>query len=226
MKRFLGLFFAATTALSTAALAATPERVRGTVTAVSADTVTVHTAAGADQSVALGGTTRYQKVVRANLSQVEPGSYIGAATKEVGGKLVALEVLVFPPAMKGAGEGHYGWDRIPDTTLPGGASASSMMTNGTVTAANATAGTANTTMTNGSVSAAEAKGGTKQLTVTYKDGQQSILVPPTAPIVGFAPGALSDVTQGKTVFIVASNDGGKLTANSVSVGTEGVNPPM
>src|ERR1700712_5378985 len=179
MKRIFGLALTVSTALSTVAFAATPERIRGTVTAVSGDTLTVHTTAGADQSIALGSTTRYQKVVRANLSNVEQGSYIGTATKEVGGKLIALEVVVFPPAMKGAGEGHYAWDRIPDTTLAGGSGASSStMTNGTVSAASATAGSANSTMTTGNVSSADAKNGAKQLTVTYKGGEQTILVPP------------------------------------------------
>ncbi len=226
MTRFFGLFLAATTTLCTAALAATPERIRGTVSAITADTMTVHATDGTDKSIGLTSTTRFAKIVRASLTNVEPGSYIGTATKEVGGKLIALEVVLFPPAMKGAGEGHYGWDRIPDTTLSGGASASSTMTNGTVSTAAATAGSANTTMTNGNVSAADAKGGAKQLTVTYKGGEQSILVPPTAPVVTFAPGAISDVTTGKVVFIGASNDDGKLTANSVNVGSDGVNPPM
>jgi hypothetical protein len=28
-------------------------------------------------------------------------------------------VVIFPPSLKGTGEGHYAWDRIPDTTLSG-----------------------------------------------------------------------------------------------------------
>ena len=223
--RLLGLTLMATTILSSAALAA-PERIRGTVTSVSDNMLVMHTMAGTDQTITLGSNTRYQKVTKSSLSDVEQGSYIGTATKEVGGKLIALEVVVFPPAMKGAGEGHYGWDRIPDTTLSGGASTSSTMTNGTVAVASSTAATTNSTMTNGTVSASDAKGGAKQLTVTYKGGEQSILVPPTAPIVTFVPGAMSDVTQGKTVFVVANDDGGKLTAIAVNVGSDGVNPPM
>jgi len=27
--------------------------------------------------------------------------------------------VIFPPSLKGTGEGHYAWDRIPDTTLSG-----------------------------------------------------------------------------------------------------------
>ncbi len=225
MTRLLGLALAATTLLSTAALAATPERIRGTVSSIGNGSLVVHTTAGTDVTVGLGGSTKYNKVVKADLSKVDKDSYIGTATKEVGGKLIALEVLVFPSAMRGAGEGHYGWDRIPDTTLAGGGNASSTMTNGTVSAVSAAGGTANSTMTNGTVSSASANGGAKTLTVTYKGGEQTILVPPTAPVVTFVPGTMSDVAVGKTVFIGASNDGGKVTANSVNVGTD-VNPPM
>lgn len=226
MTRILGLALAATTFLTTAALAATPERVRGTVKSISATELVVHTAAGPDVTVGLGESTRYTQVVKADLNKIEKDTYIGTATKEVGGKLVALEVVLFPPAMKGAGEGHYGWDKIPDTTQAGSSATSSMMTNGTVAAVGAGGATANSTMTNGTVSAESAKGGAKQLTVTYKGGEQSILVPPTAPIVTFQSGAMSDVAAGKTVFVNASNNDGKLTANSVAVGTNGVNPPM
>ena len=116
--------------VSTAALAApSPERVRGTVKAISGDSLTVHTTAGPDVSIALAGGTHYLEVAKSSLAHVDPGSYIGTATKSIGDKLVALEVVVFPPSMKGTGEGHYAWDRIPDTTLSGSTTTASMMTN-------------------------------------------------------------------------------------------------
>lgn len=225
MFRIPGLTLVATAALCSASFAATVDRIRGTVTAVSPDSVNLHTTDGKDLAVTLRDNTRYANVVKASLTDVAPGSYIGTATKEVGGKLIALEVVVFPPAMKGVGEGHYGWDRIRDTTLSGGASANSSMTNGTVSTVTA-AGTANTTMTNGTVSASDAKGGAKQLTVTYKGGEQHILVPPTAPVVAPQPATIADLTKGKTVFIVSNEEDGKYSANSIVIGTEGVPPPM
>jgi hypothetical protein len=229
MRRLLGLTIMATTALSVAAFAAPEhERVRGTVTSVTSDTLTVHTTTGEDLPIMLGSSTKYLKVEKSSLDHVEKGSYIGTATKEVGSMLVALEVVIFPPAMKGAGEGHYGWDKIPDTTVSGGATTSSAMTNGNVAAVSTSSSTAtaNSTMTNGSVSATSSEKGAKQLTVTYKGGEQTILVPPTAPIVTFAPGTLAEVTKGATVFVNATKDEGKVTANAVAVGTDGVKPPM
>ena len=230
MSRFLALALAASTAIiSTAAVAApSPERVRGTVKAISGDTLTVHTTAGADVSVALTGRTHYLEVAKSSLSHVDPGSYIGTATKSVGNMLIALEVVVFPPSMKGTGEGHYAWDRIQDTTLSGSTTTASSMTNGTVSTAAPAGGVklASSTMTNGTVSSAGEAEGAKQITVTYQGGKQTVLVPPTAPVVTYEPGARSEVRPGKYVFVNGLSHDGKVTANAVAVGIDGVMPPM
>jgi hypothetical protein len=225
----LAIVAASTGIVSTAALGApSPERVRGTVKAVSGDTLTVHTAAGPDVSVALTGGTHYLEVVKSSLTHVDPGSYIGTAAKSIGDKLVALEVVVFPPSMKGTGEGHYAWDRIPDTTLSGNTTTASTLTNGTVstTVPAAGDGVVDSTMTNGTVSSAGEADGAKQIAVTYKGGKQIVLVPPTAPIVTYEPGTRSDVTPGSSVFVNGVSQEGKVTANAVAVGVDGVTPPM
>jgi hypothetical protein len=229
MKRLLGFTLVATAALSVAVYAAPErERIRGTVSSVSADTLAVHTTTGEDVSIMLGSATKYLQVEKASLENIEKDSYIGTATKSVGSMLVALEVVIFPPAMKGTGDGHYAWDTVPDTTVSGSGKTASMMTNGNV-AAVATPSQApgvNSTMTNGSVAAASSKNGTKELTVAYKGGQQTIIVPPTAPIVTFKPGTMADVTKGASVFVNALKDEGKFTAAAVAVGMNGVKPPM
>ena len=84
----------------------------------------------------------------------------------------------------------------------------------------------NSTMTNGTVSTAAQSGGAKQIVVTYKGGKQTIIVPPTAPIVTFKPGKKSDVTVGAPVFVAGMRADGKVTANAVNVGIDGVKPPM
>src|SRR5271168_2209048 len=130
MMRLLGLSLAATAALSIAAIAAPEhERLRGIVTAVTGDQVTVHTATG-DVSMSVSGDTKYLTTVHADVKNITADSYIGVAAKDVGGKQVVLDIIIFPPAMKGAAEGHFGWDRMPDTTLTGGANTASSMTNG------------------------------------------------------------------------------------------------
>jgi hypothetical protein len=229
MTRFPAILLAASAALLSATALAAPmhERVRGTVAAISGDTLTVRTMSGVDVPVALTGSTRYAEVLKSNLDRVDPGSYIGTAAKSIGNELVALEVVVFPPSMRGVGEGHYAWDRIPDTTLAGHATASSTMTNGTVSTATPAGGSVNTTMTNGTVASAGAADGAKEITVTYNGGKQMIIVPRTAPIVTFAPGSKAELKTGATVFVNAlKNDDGNVTAVSVAVGTHGVKPPM
>jgi hypothetical protein len=134
--------------------------------------------------------------------------------------------------MRGAGEGHYAWDRIPDTTLSGGATTASTMTNGTVSAAAPSGGRVGasnnvaSTMTNGTIASAGTEGGAKQITVTYKGGSRVIIVPPTAPIVTFRPASKSDVKPGANVFVNGMSEDGALTAVSVAVGTDGLKPPM
>jgi hypothetical protein len=229
MKRLLGLTLAATAVLSISSIAA-PERarIRGTVSSVSPDTLVVHTTSGEDVPIMLGSGTKYLQVEKASLGDIDKDSYIGTATKSVGSMLVALEVVIFPPAMRGTGDGHYAWDTLPDTTVSGGGKTTSMMTNGNVAAVatSAQAPAVNSTMTNGNVAATSSKDGTKELTVAYKDGQQTIIVPPTAPIVTFKPGTMSDVTKGANVFVNATKDEGKITAAAVAVGMNGVKPPM
>jgi hypothetical protein len=228
MKRLLGLTLAATAGLSLATAAtAAPVRVRGTVAAISPSAVTVKTATG-DVVAALKPSTAFVSVVPSNLNHVAPGSYVGAASKTVGDKLVALSIIVFPPSMKGAAEGHAAYDILPDTTLSGGARTASSMTNASVKAISTrqSAPRVNSTMTNGSVATATAQGGVRLLTVTYKGGEQHILVPPTAPIVAFVPGAASIVKPGAPVFVNADETNGKITAGLVAIGNRGVAPPF
>ena len=227
-KQILGLAIAASTLASSAALAATgtPERVRGTITSATADAVTVDTHADKPVTVTLTGNTKYLKVEKSNLNDVEKGSFIGTATKDVGGTHVALEVVIFPPSMRGTGEGHYAWDKIRDTTLSGGAQTNSSMTNGAVSAVSTSVPSVNSTMTNGDVAAAQSQGGVTHLAVTYKGGQEDVLVPPTAPIVTFRPGTKALLAKGSDVFIKATQTGSGLEANAVAVGVDGVKPPM
>ncbi len=232
MMRLPGLALFATTALSLAGLSAAraaPEhhRVRGTVVSVSPSTLVVHPATGSDVSVAISPDTKYATVVKSDLSHVDKDSYIGTATKSVGSQLVALELVIFPASMRGAGDGHYDWDKLSDSTMSGHSTASSM-TNGNVDMATSAGGekTVSSAMTNGNVDTATDKSGAKQIVVSYKGGKQTIVVPPTAPIVMFNPAEMSAVKTGDTVFVNGMDDGGKITGGFVAVGTSGVVPPM
>jgi hypothetical protein len=222
MKLLLSLTLAASALTLAAQAAPKPERVRGVISASDATSVTLHTTAGTDVKIATTPDTKYLMVVKSDLKNVTPGSFIGTATKGSGSRMTALEVVVFPPAMRGMGEGHYAWDKIADPTAGGGEAASSM-TNGTVESGGDEVAS---TMTNGNIDQASSHDGSLKLSVSYKGGHKTIMVPQSAPIVAFKPGDRAVVTKGADAFVIASDDGGVVTAKAVAVGQDGLRPPM
>lgn len=212
--------------LATAAAGA-PLRIRGNVVTISSGALSVHTANG-DVSASLKRDTAFVSVVPSNLNRVGTGSYVGVASKNVGGRLIALSVIVFPPSMKGASEGHSAYDILPDTTISGSARTASSMTNANVKAISTreSAPRVSSTMTNGSVATATEGAGARQLTVTYNGGEQNILVPPTVPVVAFVPAAAAIVRPGAAIFVSADETNGKTSAGLVAVGSQGLTPPF
>jgi hypothetical protein len=178
---------------------APPMRVRGKIAAVEAQKLVVDSRDGQKIELLLADPLTVAAVKPVELASVEPGAYLGIATRTLpGGVLQALEVLVFPEAMRGASEGHFPWD------LEQG----SMMTNGTVT---------------GTVQAASGR----ELNLKYKDGSQTISVPPGTPVVTFAPADRSDLKPGARVYLSATrNEQGQLRTARVTVEKDGVAPPM
>ncbi len=226
MKLFMVPAVAGLLALPGAALAApTPERIRGTVEAVEPGSMTIRTIDGATATLALTKTTKVIALVRSSLSAITEGSFVGTATKG-DNPPQALEVHIFPEAMRGTGEGHRDWDMIPDT-LAGGGRVKSAMTNGTVKAATAPAPRVKSAMTNGTVSSSSAAGGAQTLTLTYGDGQSTtVAVSPQTSIVAYEPADQSALRPGAKVFVTAERDGDRLTAVRAAVGKDGVTPPM
>jgi hypothetical protein len=178
--------------------AAPPVRIRGTIAAVAPHLLTVTTRDGKVE-VVLTDPLTVATLKRVPLASIKDGAYLGIASRPgPHGTQVALEVLVFPESMRGAGAGHYAWDLQPN----------SMMTNAPVTGV-----------------ASEKSG--RNLTLTYQGGKVVIHVPSRAPVVTFAPASVADLKPGRKVFIVAHKDAeGHLAAPRVTVGTHRVNPPM
>jgi hypothetical protein len=204
------------------AMAAGPERIRGHIVSAVGNKLTVKTEGGVLRVLRMNGDTAYVLAEPATRADVHSGSYIGTATKSVGGKLVALEVTIFPASMQGAGEGHYAWDRLPDTTTLGA---------GAVTQA-APVRTTKSSMTNGNVTAstdlpgAVTASGDKEITVAYKAGAQSVLLPPTAPVNKIEPADSAAVVPGAQVFIVAEQGAGGLMADYIVVAAKGARLAM
>jgi Domain of unknown function (DUF5666) len=180
------------------AASAQPMRIRGTVQSLTGDSLVLVPNAGGTLAVVLTDKTGVSAVMPSSLGDIKPGSYVGtAAMPGKGGTLVALEVHVFPEAMRGAGDGHRPFDLQPEST----------MTNGTVGDVTASTGTT--------------------LTMTYKGGQQTVQVPDGTPIVTFAPGGRELLAPGAHVIVFADKGAdGKLTAARVLAGKDGLVPPM
>ena len=231
MKRLTTLALAGTLAsllafTSVAIAAPKLERVRGTIESSDGSTVSIKTNDGKTQTVAIAPDTAVVNVVKSSLDQVKDGVFIGTATKEGTDPLEAIEVVIFSEAMRGTGEGHYAWDAINDTA-GGGKAVKSAMTNGTVKSGSGGGSKVKSSMTNATVQKSESSGGGQTLTVTYdKDQSKTVLVPAKAPIVAFEKADPSILKPGGKIFVVAAEDGGKLTAKLAGVGKDGVTPPM
>jgi len=182
-----------------AAQSAETARIRGTVVSLSGSTLTVKDRDGKTDAIALAQGWKISGVANASASDIKQGDFLGIASvpKAEGGS-GALEVVIFPAALRGTGEGDRPWDLQPN----------SRMTNGTV------------------ADVAEIDGRT--VTLTYDNGEQKqISIPQATPVVTFAPAKPADLKPGAVVFISVQRGGdGALTSGRVVVGNNGVVPPM
>ncbi len=188
---------------------------RGTVASATATAFTVTTAKG-PVTLALTPKTAFAGVVPGQLADIKPGTFIGTANAPVRGTSRALEVVVFPDAMRGTGEGNYPWD------LPAPGARSSSMTNGTVSGG----AMSGSSMTNGTVSGGAKGGAQRTISVTYKGGMKQIALPANVPVVRVAPASKSLVKAGAHVFVIAGGTGSRPSAAFVVIGEHGAVPPM
>ncbi len=179
--------------------AATTAHVRGTIATVDGSHVTIATNDGNNVSLTLGDGWKIGGVVPDSMGDIKPGSFIGTANIAGADGNEALEVVVFPEALRGTGEGDYGWDLKPN----------SAMTNATV--AQRVEGVSGPT-----------------LTLKYKGGEKKVSIPPSTPIVTVVPATTADVKAGAKVFAAGSlsADGSMLTEGRLVVGESGITPPM
>src|SRR5215212_9512243 len=174
-------------------------RVRGAIERVEGDTYVIKTRAGAEVKVKLPDNVMVVALTKASLADIKQGSYVGVSgMPQPDGSQKALEVHIFPDAMRGTGEGHRGWDLQPSST-----------------------------MTNGAVEQTAASADGQVLTLKYKDGEKKVVVPADCPIVVYVPGDKSELKAGTPIFISAATKqaDGTLTTPRVNVG-RGVAPPM
>ncbi len=200
MIRVAALLVGLLTVASVTVEAQMPLRIRGTITALDGDVLSVKTREGKDVKVELTDKTAVATVQSVKLSDIKPGDGVGATTRPGPGESrTALEVHVFPASMGVPNEGHRPWDLEPG----------SMMTNARVTAVvQSTSG--------------------REITLTYKDGAQKILVPEGTPVVTAVSADRSALKPGEYVFFGAaeSADGKVTPTGRIQVSKDGVRPPM
>ena len=190
---------AATAARAQTAPASPPTRIRGTIKSLDGNVLSVTTREGPVVQIKLNDGFTVASLKKLALTDITKGSYIGTAAEPgPDGELVALEVLVFPEANRGAGEGHYAWDLTPKTT-----------------------------MTNANVEASVQGNAGNVLTLTHKNGTTKVRVPPGVPIVTPQPAAKEDLQPGRAIFSIAAKAAdGTLSTGRVTVEKDGVAPPM
>jgi hypothetical protein len=190
---------AASTAYAMAQKAPVPTRVRGAIEAVDGDTLTVKSRSGEDVKLHMTSDIRIVGITKISLSDIKVGSFIGTTTVPgPDGTPTAVEVHVFPENMRGTGEGSRPYDLKP-----------------------------NSTMTNATVSESVVGNDGHTLSVKYKDGEKKVLVTPDTPVVTYVSADKSDLKPGaKVIAFMKQLPDGSFESNRVSVGRDGLTPPM
>lgn len=177
-----------------------PMRVRGVITGFDGHELQVKTREGKGLKINIAEDTKINLLYLVKMSDIKAGSFVGvtAIPRGPGGPLQALEVHLFAEAQRGTGEGHYDWDLEPGST-----------------------------MTNANVDAIVSTNDGKELTLSYKGGSQKIIVPQNVPIVAFQPADKSLLKAGAQIFCSTRQAAdGSLIAQRISVGKDGLKPPM
>ena len=176
-----------------------PTRVRGAIESVDGDVLTVKSRSGEDVKLHMTGDIKVFGIIKISMADIKVGSFVGATTVPgPDGKQNALEVHVFPEDMRGTGEGSRPYDLRP-----------------------------NSTMTNATVDQSVASNDGHSLTVKYKDGEKQVEVLPDTPVVTYVPADKSDLKAGaKLIAFIKPLPDGSFETNRISVGRDGLTPPM
>ena len=200
MTRWLTLLLVALFALA-ASPAGAQERVRvvGAVESLNGNALTVTGRDGQKQSVQLSSDAQVYGVEKRRLSDIKSGDFVASGgVRGTDGKIHAVEVRIFPEALRGSGEGQRPWDVKPEGVMT-----------------NATVGTVATTGAGGVVH------------VTYKGGESEYIVDPDVPVLAYVAADRALLKQGAAVMMIAQKaSDGTISANRVTAEKDGVKPPM
>lgn len=181
-------------------------RVRGTVEGVDGPVLSIKSREGDMVKVKLTDDAKVTAMVKASLSDIKPGSFVGStAMPQEDGRWRAIEVHIFPEAMRGTGEGDRPFDYRPKST----------MTNGTVKSGGGAAG-----------ATVDGNDG-KTLVLNFKEGEKKIDIAPDTVVYTYAPGRKDELKPGAVVAITGATrqSDGSLSAARINVARDVV-PPM
>ncbi|MBV9829736.1 MAG: hypothetical protein JO001_29295 [Alphaproteobacteria bacterium] len=179
--------------------ATTPTRVAGAIESLTGDDLTVAGRDGAKATVRLSSDAKIWGLEKRRLSDIKPGDFVASGgVRGTDGKIHAVEVRIFPEALRGSGEGQRPWDVRPE----------GVMTNATV----------------GTVSQAGSGG---VIHVTYKGGESEYIVDPDVPVLTYVAADRALLKPGAMVMMIAQKAAdGTLRADRVTAEKDGVKPPM
>jgi hypothetical protein len=199
---FIGTSLFAALLIASTAWAQNPDvvRVRGTITGSEGKTLEVKSRDGAPVKLTLADDVKVLALDKKTMADVKPGVFVGiTAMPQPDGTQKAVEIHIFPEAMRGMQEGHRPWDLMP-----------------------------NSTMTNANIETAVASADGQELVLKYKDGEKKFIVPSNIEVVMFAPATAADLKPGEKVFVPGAKKmpDGTAVAGFVVFGRDGLTPPM
>lgn len=201
-RRALGLAGISLIAVTSAVWAqqAPPVRVRGEITKVEGNTLSVKSRSGENLTVKLAEPLRVSAMVKSSLDDIKEGTFIGvSAMPQPDGTQKAYGIHIFLESQKGVVADRFSeWDGRPGST-----------------------------MTNANVATTVSGKDGQELLVKYKDGEKKVLVPDGIPIAKYVAGSAEDLKVGKKIFIggAAKQADGSLLAPNVAVGRD-IDPPQ
>jgi len=189
-----------TIGLAAGAAAQVQPPIRGDITKVQGDEVTIKSPDGKDYQLTLAPDVRVQAVVPMKVEDIKPGDFLSITAEPVGGDkhhLKGLGIGIFPPGNK-PNPGQRPWNKTP-TSL----------------------------MTNADVTAAVVKAGSGELTVAANGETYKLDMPPGTPVTANKPGSKDLIKVGASAFVGGPVEkDGKIIAPTMNIGTQGARPPQ
>jgi len=178
---------------------ATPVRVAGTIDKLDGMSLTVKAKDGDAVTVTMADGVGIYGVEKRTVADIKPGDFLASGgVKGADGRIHAVEVRIYPPSLRGTGEGQRPWAARSDGVMT-----------------NATVGTVSQSPDGGMVH------------VTYKGGESDFAVGLDVPVLAYVEADRSLLKPGAAVLIFAQKqaDGG-LTTSRVTAEKDGVKPPI